>query len=159
MSCSRQRCSPKGRSVLSSLLPLCVLAACGGPPAPSAAGYSDLQRSGTNLNRAPGARTHDEAVQWHEMDERNSLPGAAEDAEVIDEDAVDETRLDEASLDELQLGLTDADPYVRQAVIDEVLWLRRKEAEPYLRAALSDPHAGVRQAAEEALEEMGLMEH
>ena len=53
------------------------------------------------------------------------------------------------------LLMTDPDPTIRQDVIDAILEAGAVSYRELLRAALHDPHAGVREAAAEALEELG----
>ena len=107
-----------------------LLAACGGPPAPT----PEAMESQATLSSPGATRT---MLTTHSVEDLNR-----------DQDHLPEP--------DWLLMFTDPDPVVRQVAIDMIVDARNLDKTGWLELALSDPHGGVREAAAEALEELGI---
>ena len=111
-----------------AIIGLGMLAACGGPPATSV----QQERATTQVTRSIETTETPEKAAQLTQDLENQI---SRDSDLI-------------------LWLTDPDPTVRQDAIDAIVESATTAHIALLRDALKDPHAGVREAAAEALEEL-----
>lgn len=107
-----------------------TLAACGGPPA--------KERGESALAPQPDASSAPQILSV--VNEASEF----EDISVADQEWI--------------LLITDSDPIVRQEAIDALVDTEVLSNVGLLELALSDPHPGVREAAQEALEELGVFD-
>lgn len=129
-----------------------TLAACGGPPDVSG------QRAGERQTKAVKEDGVDTVADVYAVNEEvsNDMPDLWSSDDYERDGAIAELLEAASPADDIYLLLTDPDHRVRQEVLDLLAESGDADHAVYAEAALVDPHPAVRDAAAEALEEIGI---